>query len=286
MAYSLGPSKLVSSEISRRPDESGINHMWRYAMETIVSRTLSVHKEHEVLLKLEAAGLCDDLAQKVIDSKENALAQKVIRLIANGGFEPSTSQKRAREIMGKNFFGVEEAIKHFGVNPSKQQSAYLAEVPFSKAVLEACKNTHVLVAVFPLSILDIRGKVDRRIFSSHEDSWYNNQAFAKEKGEIGWQLVRKTPVENSTNKTWNGQQTLLSKDDETPKAQVAVYTIIGHFLATGERLFENIYVRCSDFDSDVPHVIVGHFDAEGLNVNYNWDDSRHDNLGVASARKS
>ena len=30
-------------------------------MEAIVSRTLSVHKEHEVLLKLEAAGLCDDL---------------------------------------------------------------------------------------------------------------------------------------------------------------------------------------------------------------------------------
>lgn len=31
-------------------------------METIVSRTLSVHKEHEVLLKLEAAGLNDVLA--------------------------------------------------------------------------------------------------------------------------------------------------------------------------------------------------------------------------------
>ena len=62
-------------------------------METIVSRTLSVHKEHEVLLKLEAAGLCDELAQKVVDSKDNDLAKKVVRLIQNGGFEPSTSQK-------------------------------------------------------------------------------------------------------------------------------------------------------------------------------------------------
>ena len=255
-------------------------------MNTIVSRTLSVHKEHEVLLKLEAAGLCDELAQKVVDSKDNDLAKKVVRLISNGGFEPSTSQKRAREIMGKNIFGVEEAIQHFGVNPSKQQTAYLAEVPFSEAVLEVCKNTHVLVAVFPLSILEIRGKVDKKLFYSHEDAWYNKQAFAKEKGEIGWQLVRKTPVDNSTSKTWNDQQALLSKDDETPKAQVVVYTIIGHFLATGERLFENIYVRCSDLDSDGDRVYVGGFGAEGLGVSSDWGYYRDDGLWLASARKS
>jgi hypothetical protein len=254
-------------------------------MNTIVSRTLSVHKEHEVLLKLEAAGLCDELAQKVVDSKDNDLAKKVVRLIQNGGFEPSTSQKRAREIMGKNIFGVEEAIKHFGINPSKQQTAYLAEVPFSEAVLEACKNTHVLVAVFPLSILDIRGKVERKLFYSHDDAWYNKQAFAKDKGEVGWQLVRKVPVADSTNKTWNEQQTILSKDEETPKAQVMVYTTVGHFLATGERLFENIYVRCSDLDSGGDRVDVGRFGAGGLGVSYWYDDGRHGGLGLSAARK-
>jgi len=76
-----------------------------------------VHKEHELLLKLETAGLNEELAQRVIDSKGNDLATKVVRLIQNGGFEPTTSRKRAREIMGKNFFGVEETIRHFGVNP-------------------------------------------------------------------------------------------------------------------------------------------------------------------------
>lgn len=118
-------------------------------------RTLSVHKEHELLLRLESAGLVDDLAQRVIDSPENGLAQKIVRLIENGGFEPTTSQKRAREIMGRNFFGVEEAIKHFGVNPSRSQLAALAEIPWSEEVLAACRDTHVLVAVLPLSILEI-----------------------------------------------------------------------------------------------------------------------------------
>jgi hypothetical protein len=254
-------------------------------METIVSRTLSVHKEHEVLLKLEAAGLNDELAQKVIDSKDNDLAKKVVHLISNGGFEPSTSQKRAREIMGKNFFGVVEAIKHFGVNPSKQQLAYLAEVPFTEEQLSSCKDTHVLVAVFPMSILDIRGKVERKLFCSHDDAWYNKQAFAKDKGEVGWQLVHKVPVADSTNKTWNEQQALLSKDEETPKAQVMVYTIVGHFLATDERLFENIYVRCSDLDSDGDRVYVGSFAAKGLNVD-SWDgDYRNCYIGRSAARK-
>ena len=253
-------------------------------MNAIVSRTLSVHKEHEVLLKLEAAGLCDELAQKVVDSKDNDLAKKVVRLIQNGGFEPSTSQKRAREIMGKNIFGVEEAIKHFGVNPTKQQLAYLAEVPFAESVLEACKDTHVLVAVFPISLLDIRGACkDHGLF--YNQDWYNKQSFAKEKGEVGWQLIRKTPVSDSMSKTWDEQNKLLGKDDEVPSVHAVVYTMVGHYKATGERLFEKVWVRCSDLDSDGGRVVVGFFDAKGLHVLSHWGDDRFGSLGLASARK-
>ncbi len=254
-------------------------------MKTKVSRTLSVHKEHEFLLKLESAGLLEELAQRVIDSKDNELAAKVVRLIQNGGFKPTTGQKRAREIMGKNFFGVEEAIKHFGVNPTRQQLAAFSEIPFSEAVLEKSKDTHVLVAVFPLSILEIRGKVERKLFYSHEDAWYNKQSFTKERGEVSWQLVRKTPVDNSTLKNWQEQQALITKDEEVPTAQVMVYTIIGHYLATGKRLFEHIYVRTSSVDSDGGRVFVGFFDSEGLSVYFYWDGDRDGDLGVSSARK-
>lgn len=258
-------------------------------MKTMVSptdeRTLSVHNEHEFLLKLEKAGLVNELAQKVIDSKGNELAAKVVRLIRNGGFEPTTSQKRAHEIMGKNVFGVEEVIEHFGVNPTPAQLKALSEIPFSEAVLEECKNTHVLVAVFPLSILEIRGKVENKLFYRPEDAWYNKQAFAKDKGEVRWQLVRKTPVANSTSKSWNEQQDLLAKNEEAPTAQVMVYTIIGHFLATGERLFENIYVRCSDVDSSGSRVDVGIFYADGLHVYSNSGGLRYDDVGLSPARK-
>jgi len=216
-----------------------------------------------------------------------AFVANIARLMVNGGYEPSTSQKLAREIMGKNFFGIEEAIKHFRVNATKQRLAALAEVPFSEEVLKSCKDTHVLVAVFPLSILDIRGiakkQSDRTLFYSQD--WYDKQAFAKDKGEVGWQLVRKEPIANSTSKTWNDQQALLSKDEETPTARIVVYTMIGHFLATGERLFEKIHVRCVDLASSGLRVRVGHFAAGGLDVNDWYDGRRDDDLGVSAARK-
>lgn len=249
-------------------------------------RTISVHNEHEFLLKLEKAGLTDELAQKVVDSKGDDLATKVVRLIWNNGFEPSTSHKRAREIMGKNMFGVEDAIKHFGVNPSKQQLDALAEVPFTEEVLQSCKNTHILVAVLPMSILDIRGKVEQKLFYSHEDAWYNKQAFAKDRGEVGWHLVRKEPVADSTNKMWQEQQVLLGKDEETPTAQVMVYTVIGHYLATGERLFKNVYIRTSSVDSDGIRVSLGDFGEGGLSVDDDWVSLLYSSIGLASARKS
>ncbi len=254
-------------------------------MESMVSHTLSVHNEHEFLLKMEKAGLSEELAQKVIDSNGNELAQKVVRFIQNGGFEPTTSQKRTREIIGQNFFGVEEAIQHFGVNPTRQQTLALSEVPFSEEVLQKARDTHALMAVFPLSILEIRGKVERKLFYGYEDAWYNKQAFAKERGETSWQLVRKTPVNNSTSKNWEEQQALISKEDEVPTPQVMVYTIIGHYLATGERLFEHIYVRTSFVVSDGFRVYVGSFDSDGLSVGSYWDDRREGGLGVSSARK-
>ena len=225
----------------------------------MVSHTLSVHKEHEFLLRLETAGLSDELAQKVIDSKE-----------------------QARAIMGSNFFGIEEAIERFEVNPSKRQLTALAEVPWSEEVLQSHKDTHVLVAVFPMSMLDIRGKVEHTLFYSHDDAWYNRKAFMKDRGKVGWQLVRKTPIAGSTSKTWSEQQDLLLQDEKTPSAQVMVYTIIGQHLATSERLFENLCVRTSSVSSDGDRVYVGQ---SGLNVNNWWDDYRYGYIGVSSARK-
>lgn len=182
-------------------------------------------------------------------------------------------------------FGVEEAIQHFGIKPTTEQLVTLATIPFSENVLKECKDTHILVAAFPLSILDIREKVERSLFYLCEDAWYNDERFAHDKGEVGWHLVRKTILPKSTDKKYPDQQKLLADTEETPAARIMVYTIIGHYLATGERLLKRVYARCSDLDSDGYCLLVGRFGADGLYLLYYPDDGRNTCLGLASSRK-
>lgn len=208
---------------------------------------------------------------------------KAVGLIQSG--MPTTSQKRAREIMGKNFFGLEEAIKHFGVSPTQEQLAALSESPFSETVLQQSKDTHILVAIFSLSILEIRDKVKRKLFYNHEIAWYNDQPFANERGEVNWQLIRKVPVDNLIPKDYQEQQALFSKDDEVPTAQAMVYAIIGHYLATGEWLIEQKYAHTFSIDSRCNCVYVTDVGSNGLGISDYWDAVFYDNEDLSSPRK-
>lgn len=202
--------------------------------------------------------------------------------------ELTDGQKEAKAIMGTNFFGPEEVAKHFGARWTQPQLDALATVPFSQEVLEACKDTHVLVAGYPMTLLQVRSKANKakkgKLFYTPEGGWYESQAFArKTKVEVRWYLIRKKPVEDSTSKSWDEQQALL-KDEMTPTACVMVYTIMGHFLNTGERLFESVYVRCSDIVSYGDRVLVGSFFAVGLDVGWYSGGHRYSFLGLSASR--
>jgi len=240
---------------------------------------------------MEEAGLTHDDLQKPIN--DPVFREELVRFWKEDEMPCEETSKevvssnpawlRAREIMGCNFFGVEEAVQHFGVNPTRQQTLALSEIPFSEEVLHETKDTHILVAIFPLSILEIRQKVDSTLF--YNQSWYDTESFAKERGGACWHLILKTPADNSTSKIWQEQLALVGKEDEVPTAHVMVYTIIGHYLATSERLFEHIYVRTSTVASHGYRVNVGFFDSKGLYVGHDWDGTRDGCLGVSSARK-
>ncbi|MBU0531489.1 hypothetical protein KJ910_03285 [Patescibacteria group bacterium] len=186
--------------------------------------------------------------------------------------------------MGGNMLGIPEVTEHFGaISPA--DLAALQHVPFDEATLKACAKTHILVADVGLSLLDIRSKVDRALFYSHGDSWYNGEEFAKRTEQTRWRLIRKTPVPNSTSKTWSEQQTLIADTDEVPSARQVVYTTILHYLVTGERLFEHVYVRTCDVDSHGSRVRVGGFDSDGIDVDRWGGDLPDSDVGVSSARK-
>ena len=251
----------------------------------IVSRRLSVHKEHEVLLKLEAAGFGDPEAQAIVESQGNELAIKTVAYIRRGGYEATTSQRLARGIMGENFLGVEEASQHFGVRFGGEELVRFDEILFPEAVLKECKDTHILFVGFPLTILDVRSKVSRDLFWQHASAWYNNQAFAKtDRVRLRWYLIRKDIVPGSTNEIYQEQLAMLSEDEEVPRACEVVYMTILYFLATGTRLFENIYARCQDETRHGTRIRVSFFREGGLAVDQWLDDADH-RTGVAASRK-
>ncbi|MFA6006546.1 MAG: hypothetical protein WC764_02355 [Candidatus Paceibacterota bacterium] len=229
----------------------------------------------------------DELRTRLLQKRGGELKARIAQAIADLTKLP-TAHDKAREIMGQNMFGVEEAVKHFGVKPTKKQLAKLADIPFSPEVLTSVKDTHILVATFPLSITDVRAKMAGRTGQPvfYGQDWYNTEKFATTKCELGWHLVRKTAVPDSTSKSWDEQQALLAKDDETPTARVLVYTVVGHYLATRVRLFPGIWVRCSDVGSGGRRVAVGFFGEGGLRVNDGVGGCRYSDLAVSSSRKS
>jgi hypothetical protein len=185
----------------------------------------------------------------------------------------------AQEIMGNNFFGIKEAMDHFGIEPTKDELQALDRVPFSEDVLKECEDTHVLVAVFFISILDI-GEVIKLPFYSNYIDKYKDQGFAQNKGKVIWCLIKKTPVHDSVNKTWTEQCALLSSHDEVPSAQIIVYSIIGYYLKFKKQLFENAWVRTFCAPSNCCHVGV-----TNIGFYIDVDRIRASKLGLSSARK-
>ncbi len=190
---------------------------------------------------------------------------------------------RARGIMGRNFLGPSEVQEQFRVRFTNRDLVKLADVPFAPDELESSKDTHILVAGYPLSISDVRKRA-RGLFCK-QGSWYNRMAFArKSKPEVCWYLIRKTAAHDSFFKTWAEQQGTLTGRDVIPQACVMVYTIILHYLVTGERLFVNTRVRCNDGVSAGRMVTVGCFGASGLDIYDLWESGRYNRLGLAAAR--
>ncbi|MFA6294807.1 MAG: hypothetical protein WC666_00095 [Candidatus Paceibacterota bacterium] len=194
----------------------------------------------------------------------------------------------AQSILGADFITPEEITK---VRPSivytVEQIMALAESLPSEDVLKWCKDNGYAVMPAPptaMSTLDVR-EIQSAHFYSETGGWYSDQKFAREdKTSFGWLLIKKTPVSNSTSKTWGEQNKLLSALEKVPNVAEMSWFITTYFEVRGVRLFEGVYVRTSSCDSDGRYVCVGRFD-EGLHVDSYWDDSHDNSLGLSAAWK-
>lgn len=105
------------------------------------NRALSVHKEHEVLLKLEEAGLGDAEAQAIIQSKDNKLAQQVVAFIRRGGREIGSLAVEWQNFYQKYFNLTVDfsGVKVPPSNPGFDRVIYVAQGLTLNQVYQACE---------------------------------------------------------------------------------------------------------------------------------------------------
>ena len=194
----------------------------------------------------------------------------------------------AQTILGKDFITPEEVTKSHGIVYTEDQMTKFGDTLPSQEVLVWCRDNGYMVVAGPnkpMSLLEVR-EMKSGYFYSKSGGWYVDQKFARnDKADTRWIVVRKEPVPDSTSKTWNEQQALLSDVEITPNATEVVWAITVYKAVRDIYLLPNIYVRTSSLGSGGYRVHVGRFDDGGLDVGSWSDDGRGSALGVSSARK-
>jgi hypothetical protein len=194
----------------------------------------------------------------------------------------------AQTILGKDFITPEEVAKSRGITYTEDQMAKFGDTLPSQEVLVWCRDNGYMVVAGPnkpMSLLEVC-EMRSGYFYSKSGGWYSDQKFVRnDKADTRWIMVRKEPVPESTSKTWNEQQALLSDVEITPNAAEFVWAVTTYKAVRDVYLFGGIYTRTSSLDSGGGRVIVGGFDDEGLNVICWHGDRRSFGFGVSSARK-
>jgi hypothetical protein len=126
---------------------------------------LSFEQGGEFVKKLRSAGLDDTLAQDVVQSPDNFLGCQVMDLLDAGGVGQAT-QEEARSIMGMNFISHDDVelfwrdktgqFAETGCGPDPEDPDILDFIPFPRAFLKKCCQTHILFPGLRLNIIEMQ----------------------------------------------------------------------------------------------------------------------------------
>ena len=139
------------------------------------------------------------------------------------------------------------------------------------------------------SILRLRECARLRVFGSSQtifypQTWYDNEPFAKLQEPPGYRQLQMRAAQDSFGKIFAKQKALVPPDAEIPTARAILMGVVIHFLATGERLVSDHWVRCADQTLCGGLVIVGDFGPHGIDVD-TTGHGRSGDLGVVLSRK-
>ncbi len=202
----------------------------------------------------------------VMKVDDNVLKEIAILLspVSEEVFEESESQKRARAIMGNaNFFGI-AAVKHrFGdftaeelearkeVRILNEATGELFSEEETLLILQACKDTHILVATKNIALPEMHARHKDRFNNDRNAPFFSQDSERKKWSEVTivppWLLVRKGPVPGSGSKDIDAQKEHVDalKNERMILPCEYVFAALLYYLETGKKLCEGYVVRFS-----------------------------------------
>lgn len=131
------------------------------------------------------------------------------------------------------------------------------------------------------SILELRDKYGLRAKGFWNQSWYNDEDFAKDKAPAG--LYEIDLGEHTRGQSFAEQKKGLPEGFTLVHPAILAEAILEHFAKTGERLLEHYWVRTSLNDSAGSVSCMGVFGGNGLSV-FEWSGRPYGNVGVGASR--
>lgn len=184
----------------------------------------------------------------------------------------------AREIMGMNFIGPDEILRHASKLGVKAPSAQRDEIPvihYGHDLLERVARSHILVMTVPrafdgrpLTLNAMRTFLGTDPSKSepcfYDQDWYVREEFARTfESSASWHLVGRELLEFSKGL----DPAAIHQGVQLPSALLAAFTFFSYyFVSGGDRLWEHEFIWCSDTDHNGDQVYVGRYsDPMGMN---------------------
>ncbi|TSC88231.1 MAG: hypothetical protein G01um10147_136 [Microgenomates group bacterium Gr01-1014_7] len=218
--------------------------------------------------------------------------------------------EKARQLFGEDFLG-EEAIhtmeaKFLAAGVDVHFVIPQVTFPLDESAVQAAKDEErrgrARMVVLRPEAMVVNGQNKpvtllefRNLFKDHpnpfgsgkvfyDQTWYDDQDFAKQPMAAGFALPTKDVLQDSLNKTWTAQQVLVQQGERRREGIETVWDLVLYYAATGKKLLESRWDWGNTRASVDRLVAVGRFGSDGLRVG-GWSPTRQlPDFGVCLSR--
>jgi len=266
--------------------------------------------------------MADEILRMQPERVRSLVKEGKMGIVSQPKTEPDTAGvnpfEKARQLFGEDFLGeeaihtMEEKCRLVGIDvkfnlyePPAGRVGAVGVVAVSNNILEKAKaeeqqGRQRLVVIRPqsmivngeekpITILNLRELFkdknpfgQGKIFSNQ--SWYDNEDFAKRPLEASVGLPTKEVLPESLGKKWDEQESLLTEGEERREAVETLWDTLLYYAATGKKVLESNVDWGKSRTSVGDLVSVGHLDSNGVAVLRDWPAAAASFLGVCPSR--